>query len=114
MENARRKDLVREYKERKQHAGAFALRCTPSGEIWVGTSPNLEKQENALLFMLRMGNYINRAAQAAWNTHGADAFTFEILEELPDEERSPYALRADLKTLEEGWCATLGAAKLTG
>jgi hypothetical protein len=114
MNNTTRRDLVRAYKERKQAAGAFAVRCTPSGQVWVGTSPNLDKQENALWFMLRSGGYVNRAVQAAWHEHGAEAFSFEVLAELPDEERSPYALKADLKALAEEWREVLGAAKLVG
>jgi hypothetical protein len=114
MENARRRDLVRECKERKQQAGAFAVRCAPSGQAWVGTTPNLDKQEKALWFMLRTGGYVNRAVQAAWNEHGADAFSFEILAELSDEARSPYALKADLKALAEEWRAALSAEKLVG
>jgi hypothetical protein len=113
MDNVRRRrELIREYKERKQSAGAFAVRCCD--QVWVGTSPNLDKQKNALWFMLRTGAYINRTVQAAWNDHGQDAFAFEILAELPDEDRSPYALRADLKALEEKWRAALGASKLVG
>lgn len=113
MDNVRRRrELIREYKERKQLAGAFAVRC--GDQVWVGTSPNLDKQENALWFMLRTGGYVNKRVQAAWNEHGAEAFSFEILAELSDEDRSPYALRADLKSLEEEWRAALNAAKLVG
>lgn len=42
------------------------------------------------------------------------AFTYEVLETLPDEDLSAYALRADLKALAERWRNALGARPVTG
>ena len=67
MANERKRDLVREYKERKQVRGVFAVRCTASGEAWVSASPNLDTQQNGLWFQLRMGNHMNKPMQAAAN-----------------------------------------------
>jgi hypothetical protein len=64
--------------------------------------------------MLKSGTHINRALQQAWTTHGEQAFQFEILAVLDDEERSDYALKADLKSLETTWREKLGAKKLAG
>jgi hypothetical protein len=111
---ARKRDLVREYKERKQMRGVFAVRCAATGEAWVSAAPNLDTQANGLWFQLRMGNHMNKPLQAAWNAHGESAFAYEILAELPDEARSDYALKADLKALEEEWRAKLSAGKVFG
>lgn len=110
----RKRDLVREYKERKQMRGVFAVRCAATGETWVSASPNLDTQQNGLWFQLRMGNHMNKPLQAAWKAHGEAAFAYEILAELPEEERSDYALKADLKALEETWRTKLSAAKVFG
>src|SRR5690349_21498550 len=78
MENIRKKDLIREYKEQKATPGIFAVRC--GDQVWVGPSKNLEKQQNSIWFQLRQNGHLNKAMQAAWNTHGANAFVFEVLE----------------------------------
>ena len=43
------------YKERKQVAGIFAIRCAPSGEVWVGQTLTLLTIKNRLWFMLTHG-----------------------------------------------------------
>jgi hypothetical protein len=110
----RRRELVREYKEQKTRRGVYAIRCAATGEVWASSSPNLEKQQNSTWFQLRMGGHPNRALQAAWAAHGDAAFSFEIVAELSDEDRSPYALKADLKALETEWREKLGARAAVG
>jgi hypothetical protein len=114
MSNERKRELVREYKERKQRRGVYAVRCTASGQAWVSASPNLDSQQNSTWFQLKTGGHPNRALQDAWKQHGEDAFAFEIVAELSDEDRTPYALKADLAALEAEWREKLGAAKVTG
>lgn len=114
MSNERKRALVREYKERKVRRGVYALRCPATGETWVSASSNLDAQENSVRFQLRTGGHPNKALQAVFNAHGADGLTYEVLAELPDEEASAYALRADLKDLEETWRAQLNARKVVG
>lgn len=114
MSNDRKRDLVREYKERKPRRGAFAVRCAPTGDVWVSASPNLDSQQNSTWFGLQSGGHPNRELQALWKHHGEAAFSYEILAELNDDDRSDYALKADLKALEQDWRAKLGAKAVTG
>ncbi|MES1199532.1 MAG: GIY-YIG nuclease family protein [Pseudomonadota bacterium] len=114
MDNKRKRDLVREYKERKPRRGVFAVRCASTNEVWVSGSPNLDSQQNSTWFQLRAGGHPNRAMQAAWMAHGEAAFTYEVLAELEDADASAYALRADLKTMEQDWRARLNARAVTG
>lgn len=107
MENARKKDLIREYKEKKATPGIFAVRCGDS--VWVGPSKNLEKQQNSVWFQLRQNGHMNKAMQAAWNTHGAGAFTFEVLEEIADD--NPQLIGLLLKEHDAHWREKLAAAK---
>jgi hypothetical protein len=62
------------------------VRCAPSGQIWIGQAPDLDKVQSRLWFTLRFGNSPHRSLQEAWVAHGADGFAFEILERLKDEE----------------------------
>jgi hypothetical protein len=99
------------YKERKSVAGVYAVRCAPSGEIWVGQTLDLAKVWNRIAFTLRAGNSPHRALQAAWNAHGAAAFAFEALEPLEDEALD-FARQAALNERTAFWRAKLGAAAI--
>jgi hypothetical protein len=109
-----RKQLVRDFKERKVAAGAFVVRCAPSGQVWVDVSPNLHNRQNGLWFSLRLGSHPNRALVQAWKDHGEAAFTYEVVEELPDAERSQWEMTNALKDLSARWREALSAEKLTG
>src|SRR5436853_96654 len=65
MDKQSRRQVVRDYKERKVSQGIFAVRCAATGEAWVGKSRNLEQQQNGIWFGLRSGGYVNRVLQAA-------------------------------------------------
>lgn len=115
MDNARKKELIRAFKETPKRQGVFAVRCAPSGEIWVSPSPNLDKQQTSLWFSLRMGGNPNKAMQAAWKAHGEAAFGFEVLEELQLEDDTPaYVVQTRLKDRAAYWQDKLGAARALG
>jgi len=115
MDNARKKDLIRAFKEKPVPQGVFAVRCTPSGQVWVSASRNLERQQTSLWFGLKHGGHPNRALQAAWTAHGEAAFSYEILETLEiDETTAPYVVQTRLKDREAHWREALGAEKALG
>jgi hypothetical protein len=114
MDKQSRRQLVRDYKERKVPAGIFAVRCAASGEIWLGASRNLATQQNSIWFGARTGGYANRALQAAWTAHGEGAFAFEVLETLDDEDLTPLGRSDLLKRRLAHWLETTGGAKIVG
>jgi hypothetical protein len=81
-----RKAAVTAWKERKSAPGIYAIRCTASDERWLGQAPDMATVQNRHWFALRMGSHTNRALQAAWTLHGADALVFEVVERLAEEE----------------------------
>ncbi len=103
-------DLIREYKERRTRPGIFAVRCLPDATAWIEASRDLDTQQNGIWFQLRMGNHMNRALQAAWNRHGADAFRFEILELVEDDNAEIVVLL--LKDRAAHWRTQTGGEKL--
>jgi hypothetical protein len=114
MDKHARREAIRDFKEKKTVAGVYAVRCAPSGEVWVAGAPNVEPQHQRHWFGLRTGGHHNRAMQAAWAAHGGEAFSFEVLERLDDEDLTPLG-RADLiKARERHWLAALGAMKAVG
>lgn len=108
MKGTERKAAIAAYKERKVVAGIYAIRCAPTGKVWVGSAPNLDTIQNRIWFQMRQTASTNRALQAAWDEAGADAFSFEIVEKL-DEENSAYFQAAALKERLQHWRTTLGA-----
>ncbi|HEY2032729.1 MAG TPA: GIY-YIG nuclease family protein [Rhizomicrobium sp.] len=110
MSNARKKELLREYKETPQRAGVFAVACGDAR--WIGTTRNLDKQQNSLWFQLRMGNYPNPELQKAWNAQGEAAFIYEVLEEVKDD--NALIIGELLKEREAVWRKKFGAQKLAG
>lgn len=107
MKSDEGKAAVGAYKERKTIAGIYAVRCTTSGEVWVGQTPNVDKAQNRIWFTLGLGNNPCRSLQKAWADHGAESFTFEVLERMEDEE-SAYARNTRLKERMLHWRLVLG------
>ena len=106
-----RKEAIKEYKARKPQRGTFAVRCRPTGLVWVGASPSLATVQNSVWFGLRHGAYQDKALQSAWNTHGEAAFEYEILESL-DDDVHPLAIKDLLKEQKIQWAERLGATML--
>ena len=112
MDKARREELLRQYAERKQPTGVFAVRNSISGEVWVGHSKNIDVQQNGLWGRLKGGSCFNEDVQASWNKHGADAFTYEILEHI--EETDPHAIQRLLPERAQAWREELKAGTVKG
>jgi frataxin-like iron-binding protein CyaY len=102
-----RKSAIDAYKNRKRAMGIFAVECSATGEIWVGQSRNLDTQQNAIWFALRIGGGRYAALQQAWNDHGASTFSFRALQELGEDETAFPDAR--LKALRASWLERLEA-----
>lgn len=103
-----RREAKRAYKERTTPRGIFAVRCTATGEVWVGSAPNLDSVQNRIWFSLRHGHHPNTQMQAAWNAHGEGSFQFTTLDEL-DEDIAPLLVSDELKKRKRDWMARLTA-----
>jgi len=109
--NESRKEAVRNFKEQKVLAGAYAVRCAVTEKVWVGTSRNLDATKNGCWFMLRNGSHQEKSLQAEWNSQGEQAFEYEVLETL-GEDTHPLNVVALLKEMKSAWIAKLGATPL--
>lgn len=103
-----RKAAVAAYRDRKADAGVYAVRCAATGQAWAGTALDLAGIWNRLSFALRQGGDPRRALQAAWREHGADSFTFEILERV-DLEDLAHGRDRILRERLDHWRETLPA-----
>jgi hypothetical protein len=102
-----RKDIKREYKERKKVAGVFQVKNTENGKVLLGSSLNLEGPLNSHKFMLIIGRHRNEALQKEWNEYGPDKFVFEILEVVKMKDDSSFNLEDELTLLEQIWLERL-------
>jgi hypothetical protein len=113
MSREDRRAQVQAWKEgRKPRAGIFRVACAPAGKAWLGVSRNLDSQQNSIWFSLRHGGSPNREMQAAWKTHGEDAFAFDEVEVVDVEELSAYLVNQRLQERLKHWCAELGAGRV--
>jgi hypothetical protein len=107
-----RRDLVRDYKNREVEAGIYAIRCAPTGEVWVGGTPELATRQSGVWFSLRMGGHSSISLRAAWKAHGEAAFSFEVLEVLDDKTLEQLGRASWLAERREHWRTALGAEGL--
>ena len=106
-----KKEAIRRFKEQKPNAGVFAIRCTVSGQAWVGGSKNLDAAKNSCWFQLRNRLHREKSLQQEWDAQGESAFEYEILDRLQDDV---HALEIDdlLKNKKCNWAAQLNAQQL--
>lgn len=63
--------------------GVYLIRCLASGEVYVGSSRTVRLRIATHRRALCKGAHFNAALQAAWDTYGASAFQFDVLELVP-------------------------------
>jgi hypothetical protein len=102
-----RKEIKRDYKERKKDAGVFQVKNTENGKVLLGSSLNLEGPLNAHQFMLMIGRHRNKALQKDWNEYGPDKFVFEILEVVKVKDDPSFNIEDELTLLEQIWLEKL-------
>ncbi|MCB2205075.1 GIY-YIG nuclease family protein [bacterium] len=102
-----RKDIIREYKERKHTAGVFIIKNTANGRFLLGSSLNIEGPLNKHRFMLQIGSHRNTEMQKDFREFGSEAFVFEILETIEPSDKPGFDIDDELKLLEEIWVEKL-------
>ncbi len=98
-----KRDIKREYLERKKPAGVFQVKNSANGKVLLGSSLNIEGSLNSQRFMLSSGQHRNATLQKEWNEYGADAFVFEILEVVNAKDDPNFNLSDELTLLEQIW-----------
>jgi hypothetical protein len=108
----RRKDITNAYKNRKLHGGVYIITNTVNGKYLIDHVANLQSAQNRFQFAITTGSTLHPKLQKDWKELGAQAFTFEVLEELEQKpEQSQSAFMDDLATLEQLWRTKFDASK---
>lgn len=81
MDLNRRKQLQAEYKQMKTYMGVIQITNMKSKKIYLASYPNLKNKWLTLRAQLEMGMFANSQLQKDWKEFGAEAFTYEVLEQ---------------------------------
>lgn len=105
MDKQKRKELIEKYKQIKTYMGVIQLKNNINGKIFLDSYPNLKNRWLTLQDQLNMGMHPNSKLQKDWKEFGAEAFSYEVLEEKDTEDISD--VRWELKQLEKFWLEKL-------
>lgn len=78
MDREKRRELMESYKSRHPEMGVVAIRCTATGDVFVGASKDTKADINSNRFKLASGSHRNRELAQLWSRYGPDAFEFYV------------------------------------
>ncbi|MDD4599965.1 hypothetical protein SDC9_13826 [bioreactor metagenome] len=110
----RKKQLKLEYKETPRPMGVFKIKNTANGKFFIDSSMNIPGSFNGQRFQLNLQSHRNRDLQEDWNSYGADAFVFEILETIKPEKFAKEDWRKAVAALKDKWLENLQPYKEKG
>ncbi|GAK52341.1 transcriptional regulator, ArsR family [Candidatus Moduliflexus flocculans] len=99
----RRTELKQTYKENPPMGGVFQIKNMQTGKLLIVSSTNLAGKINSSRFQLKHGSHRNKALQQDWQAYGAEAFSFDTLEELERKDRTDKEYGEDVAALEAMW-----------
>ncbi len=95
-----RKELKEEYKQMKFKMGVFQIKNNINGKLFIGSSLDLNAIWHAQKLQLDFGIHSNSDLQTEWKEHGAENFSYEIIEEIKQIEDKPIDYSKEIKVLE--------------
>ncbi len=103
-DKADKKQKIAQYKARKITGGVFCIRNTQTGKSLLMAERDVKGSQNRFAFSQMTGSCVHMVLQQDWKTYGAQAFAFEVLEELEKkEDQTDREFDQDLQTLLEMW-----------
>ena len=103
MDQRARRELIRAYREIPKAMGVFRVHCPRAGCGLIGSSRDLRSMPNRQRAQLELGSHPDRVLQEAWDTLGAEAFVFEVLDTLAPRDSPGYDPADDLAELARMW-----------
>lgn len=84
-------------------SGIYAITCNPTGKRYIGQSASIGDRWLTHRSHLARCRHANRYLQSAWDKHGQDAFSFDVLEYTASD-------RDALSSAEQAWVDRLAPA----
>jgi hypothetical protein len=107
-----RREISKEYKERKLHGGVYTITNTVNGKYLIGHASDLASVRNRFQFAVTTGSTVDPRVRDDWAELGAKAFVLDVVGELDQRPgQSQAEFTADLETLEQLCRASLDASK---
>ena len=98
----RRREISKEYKERRLVGGVYTITNTANGRYLIGHVADMASMRNRFQFAVTTGSAVDPRLRGDWATYGAEAFRLDVLEELEQKaDQSQAEFMDDLKTLDE-------------
>ena len=104
MDRAHQNELKTAYRNQEILGGIYCIQCVPTRQVWVRSARNLAGAQNKFAFAVSIQSCPEPALREVWTQHGAQAFTFAVLETLKkgeDQTETDYA--EDLRLLLAMW-----------
>jgi len=95
------KELKEEYKHMKFKMGVFQIKNKINGKIFIGSSLDLNAIWHAQKLQLDFGMHAKSVLQSEWKEFGPASFTYEIVEEIKQNDDKPTDYPKEIKALEE-------------
>ncbi len=105
-EQARRKDLVAQFKQTRPEAGVYRIINSQNNKSLLGSTPNLASIRNKLEFAksTNLSGVLGHRLRKDVRQFGIDVFSLEVLEVLDTKpEMTPAEIQEDLAILEDLW-----------
>lgn len=95
------KEMKQEYKLFKTKKGVYQIKNKTNGKVLIGSSTDLVAIWNRQKTQLNFGNHPNEELQKEWKQYGEEAFEYEIISELKEDEGKEIDYKKEVKELEE-------------
>ena len=105
MDKQRRKELLEQFKQIKTYMGVIQIKNNVNGKIYIASFSNLKNRWFTIKAQLETGRFANLQLQKEWKDFGAEAFTYEVLEEKETDE--VVDMKWELKKMEKPWLEKL-------
>ncbi|GEJ45624.1 MULTISPECIES: GIY-YIG nuclease family protein [unclassified Chryseobacterium] len=103
MKNAIKKQLREKAKDHITTMGVLAVTNTLNGKQYIQGSLNLEALVNRMKFLLNGGMFTHPQLQKEWNESGGDAFIFEFVTIVPDQNNEYINYRQEIQKAEQAY-----------
>lgn len=101
--------LRNQYKETKVPMGVFMIKNLVNGRIYIGAATNLDGAINRNRFELTLKTHRNKKLLHDWLEHGPDAFSFEVIDTVRQDDEPGTDYESELAAMREMWREEYGA-----